>query len=138
MKWIQIMIMAITAAMASGCDSGHVVIEKLPTTVATASGDYTIDYTFTPDPIPKNQHFSVQVVVTRKDGTDLPEDFTIQVDADMPAHGHGINTAPEIKKLPSGTYHVDGLLFHMGGQWELYIDVMEGGIPDRATIPIQM
>jgi len=104
MKWIQIMIMAIIAAMASGCDNGNVVIEQLPTTVATASGDYAIDYTFTPDPIPKNEHFSMQVVVTRKDGADLPEDFAIQVDADMPAHGHGINTAPEIKKLPSGWF----------------------------------
>ena len=52
----------------------------------------------------------------------------------MPSHGHGINTAPEIQKVTTGKYEVRGLLFHMGGEWELYIDVMEDGIPDRATI----
>ena len=138
MKSILTLIIATIVFLTAGCDQETVVIEKLPTTVATASGNYAIDYSFSPDPIPKNEHFSMQLVVTRKDGGNLPEDFSILVDADMPAHGHGINTAPEIKILPSGTYQVDGLLFHMGGQWELYIDVMEGGIPDRATIPIEM
>lgn len=138
MKWILISMLTFTLVVTSGCDEGTVVIEKVTSSVTTTSGDYAIDYTFIPDPIPKNEHFSMSLVVTRKDGAELPEDFTIKVDADMPAHGHGINTAPEIKKLPSGKFQVDGLLFHMGGQWELYIDVMESGIPDRATIPIKM
>ena len=138
MKSILTLIIATIGFLTTGCDHETVVIEKLPSTVATASGNYVIDYSFSPDPIPKNEHFSMQVVVTRKDGGELPKDFSIQVDADMPAHGHGINTAPEIKKLPSGAYQVDGLLFHMGGHWELYIDAMEGGIPDRAIIPIEM
>lgn len=138
MKTILSIITAITLPLATGCDTDKVVIEKLPASVTTASGDYAIDYTFTPDPIPKNEHFSMNMVITRKDSVDLPEDLTVQVVADMPAHGHGINTAPEIQQLPSGTFQVDGLLFHMSGQWELYIDVMEDGIPDRATIPIQM
>lgn len=138
MKSILTLIITTIAFLTGGCNQGTVVIEKLPASVTTTSGEYAIDYSFVPDPIPKNEHFSIHLIVTRKDGDDLPQDITVQVDADMPAHGHGINTTPEIHRLPSGAYQVDGLLFHMGGQWELYIDVMEGSIPDRATIPIQM
>ena len=38
------------------------------------------------------------------------------------------------ERTPDGAYEVRGLLFHMGGLWEVYIDCVEDGIPDRATL----
>jgi len=104
----------------------------------TASGDYTVRYEFEPDPIPRNEHFVMHVLLSRKDGLEFAPGLSVVVDADMPAHGHGINTQPEVTMVSPGVYKVEGLLFHMGGQWELFVDVMEDGIPDRATIRIKM
>jgi len=45
-----------------------------------------------------------------------------ELDARMPSHGHGMNYQPEISLLSSAdgitTYNVEGLVFHMTGEWE--------------------
>ena len=47
----------------------------------------------------------------------LPQD--LQVDADMPAHRHGMNYRPTVRALGDGRFVADGLLFHMPGRWRL-------------------
>lgn len=46
--------------------------------------------------------------------------------ADMPAHSHGMNTTPIVKKIGKNHYFVEGTLFHMPGDWraqfEIYYD----------------
>jgi hypothetical protein len=121
-----------------GCQQETVQVESTPARVETVSGKYLIQYQFNPDSVPKNEHFSVKISLSLKNENTMPDGLTIKVNADMPSHGHGMNTEPEIKQLSSGEFLVDGLLFHMGGDWELYIDVMEDGIPDRATIPLKL
>jgi len=76
----------------------------------------------------------MHLTIQQTDGSPAPSDLQIEVDADMPTHGHGINTQPEIEQTPDGAYEVRGLLFHMGGLWEVYIDCVKDGIPDRATL----
>ena len=56
----------------------------------------------------------------------------------MPAHGHGINTAPTVNSHGDGKFTVDGLLFHMKGDWELYVDILDGPVRERATFPISL
>ncbi|MEZ5739740.1 MAG: hypothetical protein R3E68_09990 [Burkholderiaceae bacterium] len=51
----------------------------------------------------------------------------VGVDATMPAHRHGMNYAPSITELEPGRWRVDGLLWHMAGQWELTLDLRPGG-----------
>jgi hypothetical protein len=42
----------------------------------------------------------------------------IVVDGDMPAHGHGMPTQPEVTEdLRNGDYVVEGMSFQMGGYW---------------------
>ena len=102
----------------------------------TSEGNYTVHYTPLPSPVPLNEHFKIEVQVTPsvKD----QEAVTIEVDADMPAHGHGINTAPTIRSEGGGKFIVDGLLFHMKGEWELYIDILDGPVRERAAFPITL
>ena len=55
--------------------------------------------------------------VERADGTPV-DDATITVDGDMPQHGHGMPTQPQVtENLGNGDYLVDGLKFQMGGWW---------------------
>ena len=54
----------------------------------------------------------------------------VQVDATMPDHKHGMNYATTIKANGNGRYRVDGLLFHMPGNWEVAFDVRSGGSGD--------
>ena len=46
----------------------------------------------------------------------------------MPDHGHGMLRRPEVEDRGDGSYFVRGMLFHMGGFWELFFDVYE---PDK-------
>ncbi len=62
----------------------------------TEQDGYRVEVVFVPDPAPLNEHFGLRVIV-RKGGVAAPADTTIHVDADMPAHRHGINTLTHIK-----------------------------------------
>ena len=57
----------------------------------------------------------------------------VRIDATMPEHKHGMNYAPTLKALGQGRYRVEGLLFHMPGDWEVAFDVRSGGEIQRLT-----
>ena len=51
---------------------------------------------------------------------------TIRVEGGMPAHGHGLPTAPKVvDAVGAGTYTIEGLRFNMPGDWELRL-LIEG------------
>ncbi len=111
-----------------------------PLSVVSARETWRVECTPTPSPIPLNEHFSLRVRV--RPGPESEREtlagIHLEVDADMPAHGHGINTAPETKAIGPGVFEVEGLLFHMPGEWELYLDVVDGPLRERATFPISL
>lgn len=111
--------------------------DVLRTSVTSPSG-YEVTYTPQPDPIPLNDHFSIEVTVVAPDRSVDLKDLSINVDAGMPSHGHGINTAPNVQASGDGRFKIDGLLFHMPGEWELYVDVILGPVRERATFPLTM
>ncbi|HET7520221.1 MAG TPA: FixH family protein [Candidatus Limnocylindria bacterium] len=67
-----------------------------------------------------------------EDATGLPvEGATVVVDGDMPAHGHGMPTQPEVTAdLGTGDYRVDGMAFQMGGYWVVDVTVSADGETD--------
>lgn len=69
-----------------------------------------------------NQHFSFIA--------DIGAGDLLDANADMPGHGHGINTQPEWRPLGDGRWQIDGMLLHMPGYWELTFDVRR---PDGST-----
>lgn len=72
-------------------------------------------------PIAVGRHFTIHVRL-------CPVDAVLaRVDATMPAHRHGMNYRPSIKPMGDGRWHVEGLMFHMPGDWELRLDVQAGG-----------
>jgi DNA-binding beta-propeller fold protein YncE len=100
---------------------------------------YEVTCTPRPSPIPLNEPFDLDVRISGHQERKLSvADVTLNVDARMPAHGHGMNTLPRVQKNGDGTFTVTGLLFHMPGHWELYFDVTRGKATQRAQIDVDL
>ena len=88
----------------------------------TEDGSYYVFWDSIPGEIPFNDNFQLSVMV--HDGADnsvMLTDVELEVDATMPAHGHGMETEPTVEKSEMGMFTVDGMLFHMAGDWELVL-----------------
>jgi hypothetical protein len=99
------------------------------------SGDVRIAFVPRPLPVPVGRHFDIHFVVC---GAALRGGATVAVDADMPAHRHGMNYRARVEALPSGVYRAHGLMFHMPGTWRLIFDVPLEGRTLRATREIEV
>jgi hypothetical protein len=85
-------------------------------------------------PVPVGRHFALDIAVCPPAGAPAPA--VLKVDADMPAHKHGMNYRPSVKALGNGRYTADGLMFHMPGRWRLLFSVGDGApITRELTIP---
>lgn len=62
----------------------------------------------------------------------------VRVDATMPDHRHGMNYRPSVHALGEGRWRADGLLWHMGGRWELRFDVEAGGVRHSLRQDVQL
>ena len=62
----------------------------------------------------------------------------IEADADMPAHRHGMVRVPRVTKTGPGEFRVDGMMMHMPGYWQLYVDVTRNGITERAQFDVDL
>lgn len=105
----------------------------------TSWGTFHVRVAPQPAPIPFNQMFALTIgVFSAKDRAQPAADTTVAVDARMPAHNHGMNLQPRVTALADGTFRADGLLFHMPGTWELYVDVSRAAEMERATFVINV
>ena len=109
-------------AFAAGSDCGN----TLPTAgrQQTAGAGHVVAWSPSRWPIPVGQHFSVQVQICPDAGKALPT--ALRVDADMPAHRHGMNYRTTVKDLGQGRFQAEGLLFHMPGRWRVRFDLGQG------------
>src|SRR5215213_6979587 len=87
------------------------------TTRSSNKGLFNVSYTASTGTVPVNQMHQWTLHIESADGRRV-EDATINVDGDMPQHGHGLPTSPRVTKyLGNGDYLVDGMKFQMGGWW---------------------
>jgi hypothetical protein len=104
---------------ASDCASA---LGAAPPWVAEADGVRVVFVA--PRPLPVGRHFDVDFVVC---GAALRSGATITLDADMPAHRHGMNYRARVEALPHGGYRAHGVMFHMPGTWRVMFDLpLEG------------
>jgi hypothetical protein len=102
--------------------------------VMSNNGDFMVMWQAAPEPIPLNDIFQLSVMVHDSTGdTMLMSSELTAVDATMPAHGHGMNTAPLVTANGDGSFVVDGMMFHMAGEWEIVFDVADQGVTDTAA-----
>lgn len=107
-----------------------------PAKQTSDGGSYEITINPEGGEILRNKHFAIDVQLVAKSGS--VDDLTVKVDADMPAHGHGMNTKPESSMIEGGGHRAEGMLFHMGGDWVITVDVMRDGKTERATFPVSV
>jgi hypothetical protein len=93
-----------------------------------ASAEAEIAYRWQPAEPKVGQFFAVEVIACRAPapaGTGR-----IEVDAQMPEHGHGMNYRPAAAQAGPGHFRFSGLMLHMPGRWRLTYDILQG---DRRT-----
>ena len=101
-------LLSVAPAMAADCDVDKTIM---------ASGDgLRLSYQLKPNEIRTGQPFAMTITVCGPDAR--PFTGTLQVDAVMPAHRHGMNYRPTVRRLEPGVYRADGMLFHMRGHWQ--------------------
>lgn len=85
------------------------------------------------DPLRINQMHSWIISVHDSRG-DAVDDAVIRVDGGMPEHNHGLATSPQVTaQLGDGRYRLQGVRFHMNGEWELNMQIEHAGVQYQAT-----
>jgi hypothetical protein len=93
------------------------------------SPNFTIAYEPSVWPIPVGKLFAVRVQVCSKNSSDVVSG--LKIDADMPAHKHGMNYKPSVSKQSDTVFFAQGLMFHMPGQWRLQFEFETSANPSQ-------
>ena len=102
----------------------------------TDGGTYYVYWDAIPNEIPFNEPFQLSVMVhDGDDRTQMYMDRELYVNATMPTHGHGMETTTEVTQT-GGLYIVEGMLFHMAGEWELTFAVSDGETVENASFQV--
>ena len=63
----------------------------------------------------------------------------IEVTGGMPLHNHGLPTRPLVtEELGDGTYRLEGMRFHMPGDWEITIKIDVDGKTDTVIVTLHL
>ncbi|HEY6133970.1 MAG TPA: hypothetical protein VIW70_08335 [Rubrivivax sp.] len=103
-----------------------------------AAGGVQIAFAPRTGPLTVGRHFALDLVACAPPGTATPT--ALRVDADMPAHRHGMNYRATVQALGAGRFLAEGLMFHMPGRWRFIFDLDPGGgaPPLRLTQEVEL
>lgn len=132
--------LALTLLGGSLATSAHPALACTPALDGTAqavlqSPRYAVALRTAPEKIPVGKPFRVELAVCAKDGAPLER---LDIDAQMPDHRHGMNYKPKLTSAGPGRYSAESLLFHMGGRWEIVVDVRGAGKTDRLAWTVRV
>lgn len=125
----------------NGCGGDHDEVDTEGTFARsqdTSGGTWLVHYSPTPDPIPFNALFDLEVHVhSNETGEHVDTPITL-FEAWMPAmgHDHGMNVTPTLTAREEGVTDVTGLMFHMTGLWALTLTIGEGDNAETATFQV--
>ncbi|MDX2434276.1 MAG: FixH family protein [Desulfobacterales bacterium] len=104
----------------------------------TANNAFNVMYKSTSGHIRINRIHSWELTIKDADGQPV-NDAMVTVVGDMPEHGHGLPTQPEITKVGTGgLYRVDGMKFTMPGWWVVTVSVMVNGVHDSVSFNLNI
>jgi hypothetical protein len=96
-----------------------------------ATAEAEIAYRWEPADLKLGQFFAADVIACR--GVEAGAVDEVVLDAQMPAHGHGMNYRPVVTKPAPGHFRFTGLMLHMAGSWRLTFDLFQAGRRTRLT-----
>lgn len=92
----------------------------------TARGVYQVRYRSELQPIHINTLHAWVLLVQTAEGKPV-SDAVIEIGGGMPQHDHGLPTRPQVTADPgAGNYRIEGLRFHMQGEWQLSVSISTG------------
>ena len=104
--------------------------------VPSRAGTYEVLWRPSTGAVPRNQDFALDVWVLR--GGTVAADVTLEVRAWMPDHGHGMLRRPSAQRRADGSFHVEGMLLHMRGHWQLFFELLEGSLAETAECALDL
>jgi hypothetical protein len=93
-----------------------------------ATPEAEIAYRWEPSELKVGRFFAAEVIACRPAAV-----REIVLDAQMPAHGHGMNYRPAVEQTRPGSFRFTGLMLHMAGIWRVTFDLIEGAKRTRLT-----
>jgi hypothetical protein len=96
-----------------------------------ATPEAEIAYRWEPGVLRVGQFFAAEVIACRVPGAGAVREIVL--DAQMPAHGHGMNYRPTATPTGPGRFRATGLMLHMAGTWRLTFDLVHGDTRTRLT-----
>ena len=104
----------------------------------TAHDAFTVMYSSIGGQIRVNRIHSWELTI--KDAAGKPvNDAVVTLVGDMPEHGHGLPTEPEVTKMGvGGLYRIDGMKFQMPGWWVVTISVTADGVQDSVSFNLNI
>jgi hypothetical protein len=101
-----------------------------------ATSEAEIAYRWHPERLKVGRFFEAEVIACRAPGPgDIRE---VVVDAQMPAHGHGMSYRPTATELAPGRFRIRGLMLHMPGRWRLTFDLVQEGMRTRLVREVDL
>ena len=102
------------------------------------AGHFTVSFESELQPLAINKIHSWVLHIEDSDGKAI-SGARIKVNGGMPEHNHGLPTSPGVTAtLEDGNYKVEGMRFHMRGNWEIRILIDIGTERDSVTIPLNL
>ena len=104
----------------------------------TANKAFNVMYNSTSGQIRINRIHSWELAIKDANGKPV-NNAMVTVVGDMPEHGHGLPTQPEVVKVGTGgLYRVDGMKFTMPGWWVITVSVMANGVHDSVSFNLNI
>ena len=98
------------------------VLQALP--VQGAGGEMRLVFAPRLQPLRTGRHFALDIQLCAPAYGPLPG--PLRVDADMPAHRHGMNYRATLRAMGGGRFEAEGLMFHMPGRWRFVFELDRG------------
>ena len=103
----------------------------------SSRGVYIVSFESSLEPIEINQIHAWILHIT-SDGEPVTG-ASLAVSGGMPAHDHGMPTRPRVTaELGNGEYRLEGMRFHMGGDWEVSIEIRANGKSDTVVVTLAL
>ena len=104
----------------------------------SAKGRYAVTLLSAKSPIPINEWLDFAIQLQRRDGGAVAL-HELALDGGMPAHGHGLPTAPTVLRgQREGAFVATGVRFNMAGRWELRVLIVDDQGGDVAVFPVEV
>jgi hypothetical protein len=110
----------------------------ISTTQISEKGLYRVSYIPSIQPLRINTIHEWKVRITDISGNPIAG-ARIKIEGDMPEHGHGLPTEPEVvEELPGGEYIIDGMKFQMPGWWVVKLHIHSPAGMDTVTFQLDI